>query len=1029
LKANLKPLNKIKHTALIIFLLQFGFTLSFAQPNATVVLSGSVSTNESHEKLIGVNVYLKGTTTGTVTNENGFYSLKLPEGNTTIVYSFIGYQTQEKSINLKGDKTVNVTLEQNEEMLQEISITSQRKFFGNMDYGRDIPTVKSEEIEKLNSTNASDILHARLSGVWATKTSGAPGDQQKIRIRGQASFFSSSEPLYVIDGVPVPIVNLASLGIGDLNMHDIESVTVLKDASSTALYGYQGGNGVVLIDTKQHSENKLDFSYRTGIQCLGKHYDLMNTEDFLNSLDLGKQNIKATSRNYFPEYTSELCSHDRQEEIFQKGYLQEYQLSGGGKLSNINYYLSGNYAKHQGIVKESSQEKYTFSARVGTTIGHKLALNISYRWNYQDNINNQNEYMGNQLIFQGISQVPCIECTPDSLYYDKARKNKLSRLLMRYELLNSEKTPETLLADNLHSFNYYNNSGSLMARYQFNNHLSADIIESFMVRKSIFETNSDFFQVNMQSFYSKNHVDLKSNENIALVNHQINISYNRQIGVHGISLLAAHRFYSDNLWWNVDSLGSVIPEHFYLRNSMAGHGKTGSVIRRISSYIGHASYNYDNRYFVSAVANVSQLKEGLHVNYYTLFPSVSLCWNIAHESFFSNSPVLNELEIYCNFGTSGNYPLNGLSNDLIQHVPDDYFNFVANAYIQLLDTISYTDENDKVIKQLANHNLKHETNTELDLGFKSSFFKDRLKIDVAWYSKKIGNQIILRDIPYYYGGGKMYLNLGDIAVNGYELGIEAIPFHTSTTSWVIQGNLSSSRQKVTRLADGQEMLFNSSDLLFPDFRIKEGGKLGDIYGYGYVGKWTDEDNLKNDLRYAESTHVKFLNPDTINHYIDGNDKLVIGNSIPKFNWNLMSSFQYKEFGVEVVIYSSLGFQKYNTTRAATYITGVNRELVAMYADTLVSPRIGYFYPSSYFVEDAGFVRLKTLSFSYEPQKKLAGINWKITLGFENLVTLTKYKGYDPEATIFTDNNFSDNAVDRGAYPNPQSLFFIINLKF
>ena len=222
---------------ILIFLLANGLFL-FAQKTVnTVQVSGYVSATENNEKIVGVNVYQKGNTNGTVTNENGYYSLQLPEGNAVVVYSFIGYKTQEKSIILKDNKKLNVALEANEEFLEEIKVVSQRKFFGNMDYGREIPTVKSAEIEKINSTNASDILHGRLAGVWATKTSGAPGDQQKIRIRGQASFFSSAEPLYVIDGVPVPIVNLSSLGIGDLNMHDIESVTVLKDASSTALYG------------------------------------------------------------------------------------------------------------------------------------------------------------------------------------------------------------------------------------------------------------------------------------------------------------------------------------------------------------------------------------------------------------------------------------------------------------------------------------------------------------------------------------------------------------------------------------------------------------------------------------------------------------------------------------------------------------------------------------------------------------------------------------------------------------------------
>lgn len=218
--------------------------LSHGQENGKqFTLKGNVSDYSTRETLTGVNVYIKGTTNGTVTNEQGFYTLETPAGNQTIVFSFIGYKTLEKEVSLSADKTLNIRLEASDELLGEVQITAQRRFFGNMEYGRELPSINAEAISKQNSGNASDILHARVAGVWVTKTSGAPGDQQKIRIRGQASFFSSAEPLYVIDGVPVPIVNLASLGIGDLNVHDIENVTILKDASSSALYGFQGGNG------------------------------------------------------------------------------------------------------------------------------------------------------------------------------------------------------------------------------------------------------------------------------------------------------------------------------------------------------------------------------------------------------------------------------------------------------------------------------------------------------------------------------------------------------------------------------------------------------------------------------------------------------------------------------------------------------------------------------------------------------------------------------------------------------------------
>ncbi|MFA9392951.1 MAG: SusC/RagA family TonB-linked outer membrane protein [Prolixibacteraceae bacterium] len=1005
-----KPKNK---TTLILLLLLYSVICTYAQSNnKPFTLSGIVSSVDTYEKLPGVNVYLKGTTTGTVTNENGYYSLKVQEGNYTIVYSFIGYQTQEKFISLKGDKTLNVTLELNEEMLQEISITSQRKFFGNMDYGRDIPTVKSEEIEKLNSTNASDILHARLAGVWATKTSGAPGDQQKIRIRGQASFFSSAEPLYVIDGVPVPIVNLSSLGIGDLNMHDIESVTVLKDASSTALYGYQGGNGVVLIDTKRRNEHTLNFSLKTGLQVLGKQYDIMNTQDFLSSLQSVSENIDSKMKDVYPEFTESICSHNRQKEIFQPGILSEYQVSGGRKINKVNYYLSGNYSSHKGIIIGTEQKKYLFSTRISTTFKNKLALNINYRWNYQENINNQNEYKGNNLIFQGLSQAPCIECTPESLYKRTSLSFK-NRLLTDYYVLNDTITPAYIRNNNNHSLNYFSNAGSIQGRYQVNEHLGFNLIESFMARNSVYSNNSIFTKyyesINVQR---KKQVSIESDENIILINHQINLSYNQQFNQHKIGILLANRYYIDNLNWKVDTLSSIIPDHFYLKNSMAGYGLQGSVIRKISSYIIHLNYSYQDKYFASAIANFSQIKEGFYINNQTLFPSLSLSWDLAKEPFLLSQNWINECSFYSNFGISGNFPLIGLANGIIQP---------PTLYLWNGDPSHF------IIKQTTNQYLNNERNTELNFGLKNAFFDHRLKLNGAFYKKRIDNLIILRDIPYYYGGGQTYLNVGNVGVWGLEFGFETELISERNTNWMVQGNFSKSRQKVVKLGDGEDMSFLSDDLMFPTFIIKEGQALGDIYGFKYLGKWTQQDEIAKDIRFINYNGLKFANPDTLNKGLDENDLTIIGNSIPDFNWNLSSSFQYKNFGLDVVIYSSWGVDKYNATRAGTFISGVNRDVLTFYNDSISAIKYPYFYESSHFIDDASFIRLKTLTFRYDPPQKYWGLEFSFSLSFENIITLSRYRGYDPEATIFTDNNFSDNAIDRGAFPNPKSVMIAINV--
>lgn len=1000
--------RKMNLKLLLILLLLLSSMYSLGQEIGTAfILKGTLRDHATKEKLPGVNIYLKGTSIGTSTDENGRYSFMIPVGRNIIVFSYIGYKLLEKEESLGADTILNIFLEPDERVLDEIQVTSQRKFFGNIDYGREIPTISSKEIGKLSTNNASDVLHARLSGVWSTKTSGAPGDQQKIRIRGQASFFSSAEPLYVIDGVPVPIVNLASLGISDLNVNDIENVTVLKDASSTALYGFQGGNGVILIDTKKATENSINFSVKSGLQWFDNYYDLMNTEDFLSSLDYANKTIRAYIRNIYPPYSDTLANHNRQDEIFQNGFLQEYQLSASGNKTPLEYYLSGNYTHQTGILPLTLFERGTFTAKISRNFGSKMALDFSYRGSYQNNRNNQNEYNGNRLLFEGISKSPCLESIYDTLAYPTWNKR---RIHADYEALNGNESVQSLIDENNVNLKIYNHAASLMGRYQFNNELSINLIESVLLRSSKYNCDSRYY---LNPFTGPlNSLIFSSSENVRLLNHQINLSYNKTFGPNTLNAALTHRLYADNLWWQVDSMQSI-PEHYSMKNSMVGYGTKGSATRQFNSFIANVSYDYKKLFFISAVANLSRIKEGLYIDYYTVFPSISASIDFAKLAVFSNLNWINELNFYSNIGTSGNYPLNGLANDLYMDIPYTY---------------GGTDYSENpIVRQLSNRNLKHESTSEYDFGFKSSFIDKRLTLSGTYFVKNIGDQIIQRDIPYYFGGGKMLINLGNIKVKGFEMNAEAVPVRNKNLSLIVSGNISASSQRVTQLANGEDIKFYNSDIFFPEFIIKEGEPLGNIYGYKSYGKWSAE--YKNRKSFVKVGNLALLNNDSTNNKINENDKVVIGNSVPDFNWNLSSSFQYKNLSVDFTVYAVHGVDKCNATRGGTIITGVNRDANGFYADSISAIFLDEIYESSAFIEDASFIKLKTVTISYEPTAKILGALCRFSLSLENLLTITSYKGFDPEATIFTDNNFSDNALDRGAFPNPKGVFATINFKF
>ena len=965
-------------------------------------VQGIVRDGANGDTLIGVTVLVKDTQKGTISNAKGNFTLPLAPGDYKLVFNYTGYETKEMPVSIKGSQFITISLQPAITNIDEVKITSQRKFFGNMEYGREIPTIGSKTIELQNSNNASDILHASVSGVWATKTSGSPGDHEKIRIRGQNSFFSSAEPLYVVDGVPIPIVNMSSLGIADLNIHDIESVTILKDASSTALYGFQGGNGVVLIDTKKGGENELNFSTKYGIQWFDNFYDLMNTQDFLATLQLAKTTIHSSTYMYYPKITDSPSNDNWQKDIFHNGSDKEYQLSASGTLKTIKYYISGNYTDQQGILPNASYQRYTVSTRFSRIFSKKLAIDAGYRGSLQDNKDNQDIYMGNPLLLAGITKSPCLRSTPDSLFYNKLGFLN-NRIYDDYPLLNDHELPQSIIANNNHSLRISSHVISGSARLQLTNHLSLNAMGALMLRYSNY-------------YYNSYYVILKSNEDVFLYNHQYNISYFNTYGKHKIDLVAAYRFYEDNLWWKVDTMRGQLNSYSYLRNSMAAYGLNGSVIRSIGSYVANTSYNYNETFFISVVANVSNIKEGLYTNYYALFPSLAVSWDVAREWPFKQISWLNNLNLYSNWGESGNYPLNGLGNDLYQDVQYTYGSSIG-TYPSVL--------------QFANHHLKHESTNELDYGIKSAILENRVSLNLTHYIKNISNLIIQRQIPNYYGGGMQYLNIGTIGVNGTELGIEANPARTSNFSWHIKFNFSTSHQIVKKVLDDKPMVFdNNGDILMPEFIIKEGQPLGDIYGYKNLGKWTSADTHTRNIHFLKLGGMKYLNADTTDNQLTGLDMVVIGNSVPKYTWDFSNTFQYKNFSLNLLWYAVQGVKKYNATRAATMMTGTNREVNNYLRDSLNALTSNAFYQSSAFIDDASFIRLKTITLSYAPEKEYFNyMKFRFSISFENMITFTHYKGYDPEVTTFTDNNFSDNAIDRGSVPNPKAAYATINISF
>lgn len=997
-------------------------------------LEGKLFDTEDNKSLPAASVLVKQTSTGSLSDENGVFLLELKPGTYDIVIKYLGYNDVSKRINLYDNQYFSIGLDQNNFSIGEVDVTSERTFKSDFKVGRTIEKIDSKEIGAITSNNVLDALHARMPGVWATKVSGAPGDHMKIRIRGINSLNASVDPLYVVDGVMIPKVNLHSLGISDLNSSDIESLIILKDAASNAIYGFQGGNGVVIIETKKPGgKPTITFEQKTGIQTFNhKRYDLNNTYDYLQTY--GIVDSYNTERSVFfnerylshPFYRRSLVDKDWQDEIFDNGFMTEYQLNTSGGIKDFKYYVSGALSDIDGILANSNYNKKNVLAHLCYDIRTKGSVKVNYRGALEENNNNLDTYLGNPVIFQGVNTPPYLGSR--GAIVDIAPLER--KVLFPDEGIYLPGGVPSLL--NLYDRNQDISSNSIIlsGNYNLTQHLLIDASASYLSKNYSYTYSHHHNDIDdMAGFirlgYDDLYGELHSTDEVKVLNYHSNLSYNNQFGSHKIKLLGGYRHYTDNIYWKIlstDYDNYELKENLdiYPRGSSIILGPEGATTRKLRTGYFHANYNYLEKYTLSLAGCYSSLGEGDKNLAAHFFPSAAINWDLAQEKYIKEIKQLDYLNAYVNWGKVGNYPLNSLSENI----------YATQSYA---DNTGTKDE--PFINNLGNHKLSHEVLSEINVGTEISLFKQRVILGFDYYQRKNTNLILLREIPLYYGGGKMMFNSGEMNSTGIELSLDVIPIETKNFQWQIRANYSQNNQSISKL-DTALYFFNEADYI-PDFVISEDEPLGSILGYEFVDFYDSQNeshqNMIDEGSVYLSNDVLYARNDTSSVSILDEKKKVIGNSLPDFTMNLMNRFKYKNLQLEMHWYGVFGLDKYNATKASTFMTGSSSELherlVSEKPSSVNYFRSSEFYNSDYFIEDASFIRLKRISLSYSPVKKVfKKVSTSFTFSVENLLTFTNYSGYDPEATVYTDNNFSDNALDKGAYPLPKTFHLAVKLK-
>lgn len=996
-------------------------------------ISGKV-TSDQNEALPGVSVVLKGTTIGTVTDANGEYSIEVPSSSGTLVFSFIGYTSEEVEIDNKS--VINVFLMPSLEALSEIVVIGygQSK---KSDLTGSVSSVAVDEIKKMPLTSLDQSLQGRAAGVQITQNSAAPGGSTTIRIRGGNSIQGDNEPLYVIDGIPFKndgaIASDGASGanfnvLSTLNPSDIESMTILKDASSTAIYGSRGANGVVIITTKRGRAGKSTINFETyyGVQQVRRKYPLLNASEYAAFV-----NEANTNEGKAPVYTDEQVAAfgegtDWQDEIFRTAPISNYQLTITGGDDKTQYAISGGYFKQVGVVVNSDFDRASFRVNLDRKLGNKIKIGNSLSVNRTTtNQSRTDGYLGsagqvinNALVFPSILNVR----NADGTYVttDPALSFTVDN-------------PVALAKDGKNLTKAYRVFGNIFGEYQILDNLS---FKSSLGIDGIFQKQSSYLPKTVISGASQGGFgSIANNQSFSWINENL-LNYSKSFNdLHDLNVLlgytlqefrseydyaAARNFVNDNL--DSDNLGS---------GSVPLTPSSNVQTWGLQSYLTRVNYTFNNKYLLTASFRIDGSSRFGKNNRYGYFPSAAIAWKIKEESFLADVNFLSDLKLRASYGLTGN-------QDGIGNYP---------AY-SLLGTQNYVFNNSTSTgigpSQIANPDLSWESTSQSDIGIDGSLLHNRISFTVDAYYKKTKDLLLNVTIPGSSGFSTAFKNSGSLENKGIEISLNSNNL-VGAFKWSTNLNFASNKSKVLDLGGADQIFAGNVANIGQNLNsgiIKVGEPLGSFYGFVTDGIYQtpEEITARPDASAKKPGDRKYkdLNGD---NKIDDNDRTIIGRAQPKFIGGITNTFSYKGFELSVFFQGVYGNDILNANRfELEYLNGTTNQS----SDVLNRwtpnnrntdiPRASTTRPANRIstrqIEDGSYLRLKNIQLAYTIPSTF--INSKLIQSVrvyataQNYLTWTSYSGFDPEVNRFGQDSRSQG-FDYGGYPSAKTILFGINL--
>ena len=946
-----------------------------------------VINDEQGETIIGASVIIKGEDTGTTSDMDGRFTLEAPEG-AILVISYIGYHTQE--VKVRKRSLLRVVLKEDNQLLDEVVVVG----YGTVkksDLTGAVSGVSNRQYKNQPVQRVENILQGRTPGVEVTATSGMPGASMKVRVRGTTSINKSSDPLYVIDGI------ISSSGLDGINPSDIQSMEILKDASSTAIYGSRGSNGVILITTKQGSEGKaqVTFDASIGLSTVRKQYDLLNAYEYATALNdiRGSSTISAEDLEAYKNGTKGINWTDL---LTRTGITQDYRLAISGGNEKVKYLISGNVLDQEAITIMSDYKRYGIRANIDSEV--KPWLTISAKLN-ASSLHKHNEGGANWLHVTNFSPIMELKDPETGVYNTDP-----------YNMIGSSPYGEMIV----------NNSDS----YSYN--LNANLTLLFKIMKGLtlsVQGGYDYDNSPSYSFRSKldspGAINSASNTN-ALHNYwqnTNNLTWQKQFGDHSFTAMGVweiSRSWDSQLKGTGSNLNNESVGYWNLGNAAIRDASNSYTEFSLASGIVRANYDYKKRYFITAALRADGSSKFQGDNKWGYFPSAAVAWDIAQESFMSNQHVLDQLKLRASFGVTGNQDI------------------AAYSTLGMLSGASYgwgtsTSSTGYWGYQFATPGITWEKTYQYDLGLDMSI--GGFNITVDWFKKQTKDLLFQKQVPKYNGGGTYWVNQGKLNNTGVELSLTTFPVKGAVT-WETSLNASYVKNEVADLAgDDFVLTANYSDLGGPLQIMKPGYPMGSFYVY----QWKGFDDKGANL-YQKADGSLTTNPTS-------DDLVVKGQASPKWTVGWNNTVTWKNWTLNVFFNAATGYDRLNISRfMAASMTGVSRFItlrdayfkgwdhVANKADALYPSLTNTdnksYANSDFWLEDASFIKLKNISLSYRiPRRVLKFASVQLSVSAQDLFTITRYKGMDPE--VYT----SYDGLDYGAYPIPRTITFGAKIRF